>query len=173
MPGGLLVVTIPNPRAPEFRFAANTPQWVHKAFKPDGFQTHYAYESVSRMMEYLEKSEMRIEQDLRAPVVGAYLSRLPWWASWPGTVYDHGVFRLAIVPLCGARRPGGAQANPQVTDGFAAAARLRPQSVHGRGSTPRPVWRSLRSCALTCHAATRCVALGKDRVARGGLPFRD
>jgi len=101
-PGGLMVVTMPNPRAPEFRLAAHAPQWVHRAFQPDGFETHYAYGSVSRVREYLEGSGMRIERSLCAPVVGAYLSRLPWWVSWLGRAYDQLVVRLAIVPLCGA-----------------------------------------------------------------------
>lgn len=101
-PGGLMVVTIPNPRAPEFRFAAHTPQWVHRVFKPGGFETHYAYDSIPRFREYLEGSGMRIERGMCAPVVGAYLSRLPWWVSWMGCVYDQLVVQLAIVPLCGA-----------------------------------------------------------------------
>ena len=101
-PGGLVVVTRPNPRAPEFRFAALAPEGIHKAFKPDGFETHYAYGSVSRIRDYLEGSGMRIERYLCAPVVGAYLSRLPWWVSWLGRAYDHLVVRLAVVPLCGA-----------------------------------------------------------------------
>ena len=101
-PGGLMVVTIPNPHAPEFRLAAHTPQWVHTAFRPDGFETHYAYGSISRVREFLEGSGMSIERSLCAPVVGTYLSRLPWWVSWLGRAYDHLVVRLAVVPLCGA-----------------------------------------------------------------------
>lgn len=101
-PGGLVVVTIPNPRAPEFRFAALAPGWVHKAFRPDGFETHYDYGSVSRVRDHFESSGMRIERYLCAPVVGAYLSRLPWWVSWLGRAYDQLVVRLAVVPLCGA-----------------------------------------------------------------------
>src|SRR5450756_372520 len=97
-----MVVTMPNPRAPEFRLAAHTPQWVHRAFRPGGFETHYAYSSVSRVREYLEGSGMRVERTLCAPAVGAYLSRQPWWVSWLGRAYDGFVVTIAIVPLCGA-----------------------------------------------------------------------
>lgn len=101
-PGGLMVMTLPNPRAPEFRLAAHTPQWVHRALLPNSFETHYAYGSISRVREYLEGSGMRMERSLCAPVVGAYLSRLPWWVSWLGRAYDQVVVRFAVVPLCGA-----------------------------------------------------------------------
>jgi SAM-dependent methyltransferase len=101
-PGGLMVATLPNPRAPEFRLAAHTPKWVHKAFLPDSFETHYAYGSISRVREFLEGSGMSIERSLCAPVVGTYLSRLPWWVSWLGRAYDEVVVGLAVVPLCGA-----------------------------------------------------------------------
>src|SRR5665647_767280 len=68
-PGGVMVMTLPNPRAPEFRLAAHTPQWVHRALLPNSFETHYAYGSISRVREYLEGSGMRMERSLCAPVV--------------------------------------------------------------------------------------------------------
>lgn len=101
-PGGLLVVTMPNPRAPEFRLAAHTPQWVHTAIRPHSYETHYAYNSVSHVSEYLEGSGMHIELSLCAPVVGAYVSALPWWVSWLGRAYDQIVVRVGAVSLCGA-----------------------------------------------------------------------
>lgn len=101
-PGGLVVLTLPNPHAPEFRLAAHAPRWLQRAFQPDGFETHYAYGSISHVREYLEGAEMRIERSLCAPTVGAYLSRLPWWVSWLGGAYDQLVVRLAATQLCGA-----------------------------------------------------------------------
>lgn len=101
-PGGLAVLTLPNPRSPEFIVAAHTPQWFHKRFKPDGYGTSYAYRSIADFCRSLELAGFRLERHLCHPVVGVYAQRLPGPARWIGVRYDDAVVRLALVPLCGA-----------------------------------------------------------------------
>ena len=101
-PGGLAVVTVPNPRAPEFIVAAHTPLCFHRLFQPRGFKTRYAYRSVSHLLQCLEVAGFRIERHVRHPVVGAYARRLGSSAHRIGTTYDDTVVRFALAPLCGA-----------------------------------------------------------------------
>ena len=101
-PGGLAVVTVPNPRTPEFIVAAHTPQCFHRLFQPRAFKTVYAYRSVSHLQRFLELAGFRIERHVRHPVIGAYARRLGSSAHWIGTTYDDAVVRFALAPLCGA-----------------------------------------------------------------------
>ena len=57
-PGALAVLTVSNPRAPEFRVAARSPDWLHRVFQPNGFRTAYAYGSVEGLIRYLDSAGM-------------------------------------------------------------------------------------------------------------------
>ncbi len=49
-PGGMCVLTVPNPTAPECRLAKHTPFWFHKIFQgPDAVETVYAFNDIGML----------------------------------------------------------------------------------------------------------------------------
>jgi SAM-dependent methyltransferase len=101
-PGALLVLTVPNPGAPEFRVAGRSPGWLHRVFQPHGFHTEYAYRSVAELVHYLDTAGMRVEICEYCPVVGAYLTRVSGLLGRLGDAYDGVVVRLQARCLSGA-----------------------------------------------------------------------
>ena len=101
-PGALIVLTLPNPGAPEFRVSARSPRWFQRVFKPRGFETRYAYRSVPELVNYLHTAGMRLEMVQYSPVVGPYLSLISRLAGRLGSLYDSAVVRLRARCLCGA-----------------------------------------------------------------------
>lgn len=100
-PGSLLVLSMSNPRALEFRIARRSPRWLHRAFQPQGFDTVYAYRSVSGFVESLTANGMRLETCEYNPVAGTYLKRLSRLLGLVGAAYDSAAVRLQARGLCG------------------------------------------------------------------------
>jgi SAM-dependent methyltransferase len=101
-PGSLAVLTLSNPRSPEFLVAARAPGWLHRVFQPHGFDTRYAYHSISELAECLLDARMILEMIQYSPVVSSYLSRVSATAGWMGDAYDRAVVRMHARALCGA-----------------------------------------------------------------------
>lgn len=87
-PGGLLVVTVPNVSAPEFVLARHTPLWFHELVRGGrGWETEYAYSSISELLDVFIDAGFRLEEEERWPIVEGYLGKYPI-AGRLGKVWD-------------------------------------------------------------------------------------
>jgi SAM-dependent methyltransferase len=77
-PGGLFVATVPNTLAPEFVLARHSPLWFHKLIRGGhAWETKYAYNGISELLDVFLKSGFQIEEERRWPVVYVYLHKYP------------------------------------------------------------------------------------------------
>jgi SAM-dependent methyltransferase len=105
--GGLAVLTVPNPRAPEFRLAAHTPMAVHRIFQTNSHETTYAYRSIGRLLAAMDGAGLAPCGVVYQPVVGTYFginpppeSRVRRLAPL-GRLYDTLVAASRLRGLCG------------------------------------------------------------------------
>jgi SAM-dependent methyltransferase len=77
-PSGLFVTTLPNPLALECVLSKHTPLWFHKLVRgKHGWETEYAYASISDLLNMLIDSGFRVEEENRWPFVQNYLGKNP------------------------------------------------------------------------------------------------
>ncbi|HRH32984.1 MAG TPA: methyltransferase domain-containing protein [bacterium] len=83
-PGGILVLTSPNPRAPEFILSKFSPLWFHQLLRGDkknrgerAYKTVYAYKNILEFIEKAENIGFILEQVDYFSFTIAYLSRFP------------------------------------------------------------------------------------------------
>lgn len=100
-PGAALVLTLANPRAPEFRVAARSPRRLQQVFHPGGFETHYAYRSVSELAHHLHAAGLHPELIEYSSAIGPYLNNVSRLAGRLGDAYDRAVARRQARCLCG------------------------------------------------------------------------
>lgn len=81
-PGGLFVVSTPNPVAPEFILSRFTPLWFHQLIRGSktehrAFQTVYAYKNIHELCESFTKAGFRVASVKFFPGTETYLFRFP------------------------------------------------------------------------------------------------
>lgn len=104
-PGGLFVTSVPNPRAPEFLFAAATPHWVHVAMRGEPetevHATRYAFHDLGSFRRTFEAAGFEVlARHLDANTFG-YLHRFPV-VRLLARGYDRAVGALRLTGLQGA-----------------------------------------------------------------------
>ncbi len=104
-PGGLFVTSAPNPRAPEFRFAALTPRRVHVFVRgeadEDVHHTRYAYRDLGSLRRAFEAAGFECLALRRDANTYGYLHRFPA-LSLVSRGYDRAVGALGLTGLMGA-----------------------------------------------------------------------
>jgi len=90
-PGGQLIISCSNPRAPEFRLAAATPTSFHQFFRghdhDPAYHVEYAYASIEKLIRIFELSGLELQEDRRWPSVRYYLDSIPVLRIF-GRLYD-------------------------------------------------------------------------------------
>ncbi|MCA9726083.1 MAG: class I SAM-dependent methyltransferase [Candidatus Eisenbacteria bacterium] len=104
-PGGRLILTLSNPQAPEFVLASVTPLGFHQLVKGsgEGKEAHaveYAYGSVDRLRESLERAGLRLVEETRFPATFSYLYRFPV-LSLLSRAYDASIEKMRLRRLMG------------------------------------------------------------------------
>lgn len=88
----LLILSVPNPEAPEFRIAKQTPLWFHQLFRgnkdeQEAYHTYYAFSSIQQLIEVFEEAGFCQQEVVYYPLVSAYLYRFPV-INLLGKIYD-------------------------------------------------------------------------------------
>ena len=101
VPGGYFLATVPNPAAPEFIIAKNTPVGTHKRFRKQmAWKTIYAYKSIKNLCRIFENAGFKFVDLNYFPAVGNYLSPYPL-LSIAGKIYDRVLNKIKITNLLG------------------------------------------------------------------------
>jgi SAM-dependent methyltransferase len=104
-PGALLVLSSPNPRAPEFLLAHLTPTRFHQLMRGKGegthaFETAYAYRSINELIRLCEAQGFKLHEIKYYAETFYYLRRFPVIRLFART-YDATVQALGIRALLG------------------------------------------------------------------------
>lgn len=99
--GGMLIVSVPNPSAPEFVLSRLTPLWLHRAIRGrEAWPTVYAFRTPDDLAARFEQHGFETLSVYRFPFVTGYLHRYPLLRQI-GTAYDGVVARLHLRSLMG------------------------------------------------------------------------
>lgn len=101
-PGGVFVLSSPNPQAPEFVLSKYTPLWLHQFIKGPGHdhhahETRYAYPSIKSLEEQFKQAGLETVNEKFYPFTFGYLYRFPVIRSL-SRAYD------ALIRLFGIKR---------------------------------------------------------------------
>jgi len=126
--GGEVVVTVPNPSAPEFQVSRRTPLAFHRLVrKGRRWHTVYAYESVPALLCVFEEAGFRQKEVRYFPAVGAYLASYRFLREL-GKAYDWCAVRFGSTRLLGhACIVLVASTGPIADDGVDQRSHLSPQ----------------------------------------------
>ncbi|MFA6995192.1 MAG: class I SAM-dependent methyltransferase [Patescibacteria group bacterium] len=90
-PGGKLIISLSNPRAPEFRLARITPTSFHQLLREKGhdpaYPVKYAYGSIEKLIKLFENNGLKLQEDRRFPAIYSYLYHFPI-LNFLGKTYD-------------------------------------------------------------------------------------
>lgn len=103
-PGGAFVVSLPNPKAPEFILSKYTPNKFHQVIKGEGegshaYETYYAYKNVEEFIKFFKKYFSEVEESYWSSTY-SYLYKFPVINSI-SKIYDKLVDSLNIKFLMG------------------------------------------------------------------------
>ena len=77
-PSGLFITSLPNPSAPEFIVARNTPLWFHKKVsKAEAWETHYSWNSLHELVEIFKTNGLDVQSIKYWSFTEGYLWRYP------------------------------------------------------------------------------------------------
>ena len=79
-PGGLFILTTPNPAAPEFRLARYTPLWLHQLIRGqenEAFTTFYAYKDITVLEQVFGQAGFSVSRDEYYSFTLGYLHKWP------------------------------------------------------------------------------------------------
>ena len=101
-PGGVFILSSPNPAAPEFILSKYTPLWFHQLIKGAGHdhaahETHYAYRNIDELVAMFHKQGFTLTKRRFFPFTFGYLHRYPVLRQM-SRAYD------ALVALTGSTR---------------------------------------------------------------------
>jgi len=104
-PGGLFVLSTPNPAAPEFKLSHHTPLWFHQLIKGEGdgkraYETVYAYKNIADLIKIFEAHGFHCLRIMRISFTEGYLYRFPV-INVLSRIYDKVVTKLKINFLMG------------------------------------------------------------------------
>ncbi|PIY95964.1 MAG: hypothetical protein COY66_05510 [Candidatus Kerfeldbacteria bacterium CG_4_10_14_0_8_um_filter_42_10] len=104
-PGGLLILSLPNPSAPEFIVSKYTPTWFHQFIKGKGrgkeaYETHYAYKSIKDLIRIFQKNNFLMVETKYYPFSYGYLYRFPV-INLASKIYDKIIGCLKVKILMG------------------------------------------------------------------------
>ena len=105
-PGGRLVVSSPNPRAPEFLLSRYTPLWFHRYVRETNepghgaHETHYAYRSISHLAGIFREAGLHLVTATYHPNTYSYLNHVPILGPL-SRAYDAVLQGLNLRPLMG------------------------------------------------------------------------
>lgn len=78
---GSLIISLPNPQAPEFVVAKKTSTKFHQLFRKKGhdeaYPVNYAYKSIDNFIAIMEKNNWRLLEQKYFPATYSYLHRFP------------------------------------------------------------------------------------------------
>lgn len=102
-PGGRLLVTVPNPSAPEFLLARSTPYAFHRLVVRHGTPTptRYAFHTLKELISVLKSADLEVLADEREPGVEKYLAELGDALARLGRAYDRFLARYRLRGLMG------------------------------------------------------------------------
>jgi len=103
--GALLMLTVPNPEAPEFKIAKKMPLWFHQLFRgnkneQEAYHTYYAFSTIQQLIEVFEEAGFCQQEVVYYPLVSAYLYRFPV-INLLGKIYDSFVLASGCRRLMG------------------------------------------------------------------------
>lgn len=79
--GGDIVISLPNPKAPEFRIAKSTPTWFHQLLRKKGhdeaYPVNYAYQTIEKFIKTMEANGWKLQEEKYFPATYSYLHRFP------------------------------------------------------------------------------------------------
>jgi SAM-dependent methyltransferase len=103
-PGGSLVLSLSNPRAPEFRLAKITSVAFHQLFRKKGhdqaYPVQYAYGSVDNLIRLLESAGLELTEEKHFSSSYAYLENIPLLGFF-GQLYDKFIEKLQAKEVMG------------------------------------------------------------------------
>ena len=80
-PGGELVLSLSNPRSPEFILASLTPTSFHQLFRQEdhdeAYPVKYAYGSLGNFIKLMERAGWELKERKNLPATYSYLHRWP------------------------------------------------------------------------------------------------
>ncbi len=80
-PSGEIVISLSNPKAPEFRLAKATPTWFHQLFRKaghdDAYPVKYAYKNINNFILSMALVGFEIKEKKYFPATYSYLHRYP------------------------------------------------------------------------------------------------
>jgi SAM-dependent methyltransferase len=98
-PGGRVVMSVPNPSAPQMRIAAITPLWFHRLVRRgDAWHTVYAFRTPDDLAAVFERAGFRCRGVYRYSNMTFYLNWF-WLTYVIGRWYDRAVMRLGLKSL--------------------------------------------------------------------------
>ncbi len=102
-PAGVFILSVPNPKAPEFIISKHTPHGFHKTVRgaeETAFETAYAYRSLSDLVSRSARAGLRLSRLDRFSALRAYAERFPLIVPLV-RMYDAIVNSLSLTPLMG------------------------------------------------------------------------
>ena len=97
--GGDIVISLPNPKAPEFRFAKATSTSFHQLFRKKGndnaYSVSYAYKTIDNFINIMEQNGWQLQEKKYFPATYSYLHRYPL-INLLSSVYDKTIESLDI-----------------------------------------------------------------------------
>lgn len=103
-PQGDIVISLPNPQAPEFILAKNTPTWFHQLLRKKGhdkaYPVNYAYKNIDNFIRIMVKNKWYLVEKKYFPATYSYLHRFPVINIISG-MYDKAMNSLHIKPALG------------------------------------------------------------------------
>ena len=100
-PDGFLILSLPNPSAPEFILSKHTPLWFHRFFRGrDVYHTYYAYKNIQNLVNVLIANGFTVVEIKYFSFILGYLYRFPI-IDLIGNAYDNIVDYLNLKNLMG------------------------------------------------------------------------
>ena len=101
---GNFVISLPNPQAPEFKFAKATSTSFHQLFRKKGYNNaypvNYAYKTIDNFVSIMEQNGWKLQEKKYFPATYSYLYRYPLINLF-SYIYDKAIASLAIKALLG------------------------------------------------------------------------
>ena len=92
--GGDIVISLPNPQAPEFKIAKITSTSFHQLFRKKGhdsaYPINYAYKTIDNFVNIMEQNGWKIHEKKYFPATYSYLHKFPV-INYLSSVYDKGI----------------------------------------------------------------------------------
>lgn len=100
-PGGLVVVSIPNVAAPEFKISKHTPLWFHRLIRgKPGHEISYAYKNLSELIRFFTTAGFKLESHQQSAFTYGYLYHFPI-INLLGKAYDWLITKLHFKKFMG------------------------------------------------------------------------